>query len=158
MKKLTSMLIALFACLSIASCSSKQQENSVENEPENSVISTEEATDASTEAPTDAPTESPTEAPKPTADKITLSGNPDDTFTAEADCYAESDRVTMYFQKGVTIKGDMIKLTEKAMDEITEATGLEYNKTKFPYEEYQSYFNDFSSLIHLMIFPQTVKK
>lgn len=135
MRKSISILVALFSCLSIASCSGKQQETSGENEPENSVISADEATDAYTEASTDASFEPPKEVSEPTAVKVILSGNPDDTFTAESDCYAESDRVTMYFRKGVTLKGDMIKLTEKAMDDISEATGLEFNNIKVPYDE-----------------------
>lgn len=131
MKKRILILTALLACLSIASCSNEQNESSGESKSENLVISADEATDA----PTETPTELLTEVTKPTAVKVTLSGEPDDTFTAENDCYAESDRVTMYFRKGVAIKGDMIKLTEKAMDDISEATGLEFNNIKLPFDE-----------------------
>lgn len=70
-------------------------------------------------------TENPTEN---SATKITLSGKPDDIFVAEADCYTENDEIVMYFQKGITIKGDMLEIANKVMNDLCETTGLHFNK------------------------------
>lgn len=60
--------------------------------------------------------------------KIELSGKADDVFVAEENCYAESERVVMFIQKGCEVHGDMIKLTEMAMDDISAATGLPFER------------------------------
>lgn len=60
--------------------------------------------------------------------KIELSGNADDKFIAEENCYAESERVVMFIQKGREVRGDMLKVTEKVMDDLTAATGMPFER------------------------------
>lgn len=75
------------------------------------------------------PTEAVTATPEPqAAPEISLSGNPLDSFTAENDCYAEGDKVILYIQKGVTVKGDVLEVTETIMEDLCEATGLTFDK------------------------------
>lgn len=62
------------------------------------------------------------------APKIELSGKPEDTFTATSDCYVESDKVILFIQKGVTIKGDTLKITEKVMNDLSVTSGLTFNE------------------------------
>lgn len=77
---------------------------------------------------------SPTDAAETETDPrvITLSGSADDTFVAECDCFAEGEDVVLYFQKGVTIKGDMLEITEKVMDDLCQTTGLTFDKKYSP--------------------------
>lgn len=59
---------------------------------------------------------------------ITLSGRPDDSFTAENNCYAKGDRVLLFLQKGVTVPGDTIITVQNAMAELEAATGLSFDE------------------------------
>lgn len=79
------------------------------------------------------PTETVTPTPfLPSALKIELSGNATDCFIAEADCYAEGEDVVLYFQKGLTIKGDMLAIAETAMKNLCETTGLSFDPVNQP--------------------------
>lgn len=64
--------------------------------------------------------------------KIELSGNPEDTFTTTKECYVESDQVVIFLPAGATINGDIIQVTEKVMSDLTETTGLNFNKNIQP--------------------------
>lgn len=59
---------------------------------------------------------------------VELSGRAEDTFTAEYDCYTDSDAVILFFAKGVTVKGDMLKITEKIMSDLSRQSGLDFKK------------------------------
>ena len=76
------------------------------------------ATTATTTVATTAKAEVPTES------RITLSGNASDKFTADKYCYAESDKVILYFEKGVEIRGDMLKTAEEVIADLENYTGL----------------------------------
>ena len=80
------------------------------------------ATTATTTVATTAKAEVPTES------RITLSGNASDKFIADKYCYAESDKVVIYFEKGVEIRGDMLKTAEEAMTDLENYTGLKFSK------------------------------
>ncbi len=71
------------------------------------------------------------------ATKITLSGKSDDIFVAEADCYTENDEIVMYFQKGITIKGDMLEIANTVMNDLCENTGFHFNKNYDSGEMYE---------------------
>lgn len=63
---------------------------------------------------------------------IELSGDENDSFVAEEDCYTEGDDVVMFFQKGVTVTGDMLAVTERVMSDLCETTGLTFDKNHDP--------------------------
>ncbi len=90
-------------------------------------------------SPTNQPEISTTESEttENSAAKITLSGKPDDIFVAEADCYTENDEIVMYFQKGITIKGDMLEIANKVMNDLCETTGFNFNKNYDSDEKYE---------------------
>ena len=69
-----------------------------------------------------------TDAQIPTEKLITLSGNADDKFIADEYCYAEGERVVIYFEEGVEVRGDMIKIAEQVMSELEDYTGLKYSR------------------------------
>ena len=77
-------------------------------------------------------TESDSSSETATAPKIHLSGNPNDTFVAQSDCYVESDKVILFIQKGVTVKGDAIRITEKVMNDLTSSSGMTFDKNYTP--------------------------
>lgn len=80
------------------------------------------ATTATTTVATTAKAETPTES------RITLSGNASDKFIADKYCYAESDKVVIYFEKGVEIRGDMLKTAEEVIADLENYTGLKFSK------------------------------
>ncbi|MBR4093662.1 MAG: hypothetical protein IKK32_07310 [Oscillospiraceae bacterium] len=80
------------------------------------------ATTATTTVATTAKAEVPTES------RITLSGNASDKFIADKYCYAESDKVILYFEKGVEIRGDMLKTAEEVIADLENYTGLKFSK------------------------------
>ena len=113
MKKLFAFLVIIAVCFCFAACEQEQA-----GTPTPPAVSR-----------TDAPAE-----PQISVKKVTLSGDANDTFVAEEHCYAEGKNVYLYFEKGVTVRGDMIELTERVMDDLCDYTGLdfarncEYNK------------------------------
>lgn len=69
--------------------------------------------------------------------KLELSGKASDTYTITEDCYVEGEDVVIYLPKGITVKGDMLKITEKIMADLCETTGLNFEKNydiKYPME------------------------
>lgn len=60
--------------------------------------------------------------------KLELSGKAEDTYTITEECYVEGDEVVIYLPKGITVKGDMLKITEKIMADLSETTGLNFKK------------------------------
>ena len=61
--------------------------------------------------------------------KITLSGDKEDSYVLKYDAYAEGKKVILFFQKGVTVKGDMLKLVASYMKDIEEVSGFTYGAT-----------------------------
>ncbi|MBE5803076.1 MAG: hypothetical protein E7316_01015 [Clostridiales bacterium] len=47
--------------------------------------------------------------------RITLSGNAEDTFVAQQDYYTEGEYVFLFFQKVLTVRGDMLAIVEDTM-------------------------------------------
>lgn len=117
-KKIIAALLAAVMMLSLfAGCGNGAAPSaSPEVSNQNTVVS---ETDVNENAPSAAQCKEP---------KIELSGNAEDKFIAEEDCYAESERVVMFIQKGCEVRGDMLKLTEMAMDDITAVTGLPFER------------------------------
>lgn len=79
--------------------------------------------------------------------RIELSGDPADIFIAEEDLYTEGDSVVLYFQKGVTVRGDMLAVTERIMDTLSASTGMSFDKGENaePYTECKHlYFDNYS--------------
>ncbi len=73
--------------------------------------------------------DAPSEQPENTdSRKLTLSGNASDTYEITQDCYVEGEDVVIYLQKGITAKGDMLKITEKVMSDLSKSTGLSFDK------------------------------
>ena len=84
---------------------------------------------------------------EPDTGRIELSGDPEDIFIAEEDLYVEGESVVLYFQKGVTVRGDMLKVTERIMDSLSAATGMSFDKgdNAEPYTECKHlYFDKYS--------------
>ncbi len=111
MKRFLVLLAALMLCSGLAACESNQ--NVVE-----SVISQSDEITAQNDEP----------VAQSTVKQVTLSGRADDTFIAGEHCYAEGEKIFLYFEKGVTVRGDMLELTERIMDELSAYTGLGFEK------------------------------
>lgn len=116
------------ACIIFTACENKQPNNEITEDNASSVVTDipEETTEA-TEPPTEEPTVPETE-PIINAEKIELSGDPNDVFTAENDCYAENENIVMFFQKNVSIKGDMLEIAGKVMNDLSETTGFDFSE------------------------------
>ncbi len=123
-KRLAVIILALAAVFMIlAACGADKEESS-----ENNVSATEVTV-------TDTADEEKTEDEGTGIKKITLSGNAEDTFIAEEDCYTEGENVVLYFTKGLTVRGDMLDVTEYIMEGLEGTTGLNF--------EYNSKYNDY---------------
>ncbi len=61
--------------------------------------------------------------------KITLSGDEEDTYVLKYDAYVEGEKAILFFQKGVTVKGDMLELITSYMEAIEELSGFTYGAT-----------------------------
>ncbi len=106
--------------------------------PETEVTTTVPETEATTTVPeTEAPAvttaatttaATTAKAQVPTENRITLSGNANDKFIADKYCYAEGERVVIYFEKGIEVRGDAIKAAEQVMSELEGYTGLKFSK------------------------------
>ncbi|MBP3414686.1 MAG: hypothetical protein J6L81_05775 [Clostridia bacterium] len=121
MKKLIFVILLLVLCVSAAGCEKEQSDSSL---PVDSAVSASDLNEADDER------------------KITLSGNPEDSFVAEEDCYTEGKDVVLYFQKGVTVKGDMLKITEKVMDDLSRFTGYGF-ENNCPFNGYKDFRSDY---------------
>lgn len=127
MKRFLPIIAAASACIFFTACENKQENSEITETDASSVVTDiPEATTEATEPPTEEPTVPETE-PIINAEKIELSGDPNDVFTAETDCYAENENIVMYFQKDVTIKGDMLETANKVMNDLSEITGFDFS-------------------------------
>ncbi len=135
MKKL--ILAAAFAavCLSLAACSSSAVSAPVSAPSTSDSVQVSLSDTANADETADVPDDSLQQV-----QKITLSGNPEDVFTAETDCYTEGDKVVLYFGKGVNVRGDMLAMTERVMNELSSITGLDYERN-CDYNEYTEFRN-----------------
>lgn len=164
MKKITKAMTAALICITLTACGGTEKifgnevvsqiEDTESTETSEAAEEKAEATVEKTEAvveragttveKTEADAERAEAAVEETeaaAKKIILSGKPDDSFFAEEDCYAENNEIVMYFQKGITIKGDILEVTIKAMDNLCETSGLNFKKNYCSNEDY-SYMMD----------------
>ncbi len=121
MKKIIIAITLIALCLTFAACGTEKAENTGTGNPPA-------VTEASkTDVPAD--TESDAKQEDSAASRyIELSGKAEDTFITEQDCYTEGDDVILFFQKGVTVRGDMLLTTERIMNEIRISTGLDFDK------------------------------
>ncbi len=152
MKKRISSLIVAAVCMLSAGCSdtlvseSAFTSEAISAEQSSEVTSSETTTTAATTTTSTTVVTTTTidipvteEASQPAITRIELSGSASDIFTTEEICYAESDRVVMYFDKGVTVRGDMLLTTEKIMDELTAITGMSFERTADSFEYVPSF-------------------
>ena len=126
-KRISAFVLVLAAmCMVLAACG--EDKNNTDNTVDTPVASE-----------TDTVTENDTEEPDNTQEvgmkKITLSGNAEDTFVAEEDCYTEGEDVVLYFAKGLTVRGDMLEITEYVMEGLEGTTGLNF-KHNSKYNDY----------------------
>ncbi len=98
-------------------------------------------TTAATEETTAAPVESkPQDAAynKGKAPEIKLSGNPDDSFVAEEDCYILTENAVLYIKSGATVRGDLAECAEKKLADVSKVTGLDFKLKKPQTDSVQS--------------------
>ena len=72
------------------------------------------------------------------ARKVELSGKAEDSFIAQRDCYVEGEDVVLFIEEGVTVKGDMLAITEKIMGELSEGSGKNFEKNYTPNGSYDA--------------------
>ncbi len=142
MRKLFNSALAAALCLvfaALAGCASVPAETPAasDTEPSGVVSSADEGTEAENEPESEPVVEIADER------LIELSGDPADEFIAERNCYAEGEQVILYFQEGVRVKGDMIDIAEKAMADITEISGLSFEKNHEPYGGYALFLQSY---------------
>lgn len=123
MKKTKTLLLLLLLCLLCSACSKPQGANSA---PEESSTSLNTQTSESV-ASSDKPEETAPAVKTPT--RIEVSGNHGDVIITESDCYIEGDSVIIYLQKGLSVPGDILVLTEKVMVDLSEVSGLSFDKS-----------------------------
>ncbi len=63
---------------------------------------------------------------KGTAPMIELSGDKNDSFVVEEDCYAVTENAILYFREGITIRGDIGECAEKKLADVSRITGLDF--------------------------------
>lgn len=78
---------------------------------------------------------------KGTAPEITLSGDPNDVFIAEENCYAVSENAVIYIERGATVRGHLIECAEAKMTDICKVTGLDFDLKTQPDTDIQSVFD-----------------
>lgn len=137
MKKFPTLIVTALTCFALTACNSNQPNNDAESKI--SEITEHNSSDSTNNNPDISTTKSEmSEIPEENSPhKITLSGDPNDTFDAETDCYTENDEVILYFQKDVTIKGDMLEIATKAMHDLCETTGFNFHRNYCSDENYR---------------------
>ncbi len=133
---ITLTTVLCLICMLVAGCASVPAETDAPKDTVSSV---------SDVSPTDEVT-SPADVPQSdeqVSDEryIELSGDAEDVFTAEYNCYTEGEQVVICFQKGCEIRGDMIDIAEKVMEEVAGETGMSFEKNYEPEEGYTSFLN-----------------
>jgi len=131
MKKIIAAFAAVFMCAALAACAAEPAPQPQQDSAAGTEISASDNAEQS---------ESESEPGKPEITYVELSGSAEDSFIAERDCYTEGEKVVLYFQKGVNVRGDMLAMTEKVMSEISEFTGLEFDNS-CPYNDYCEFRN-----------------
>ncbi len=63
--------------------------------------------------------------------KLELSGKAEDIYTITEECYVEGEDVVIYLPKGITVKGDMLKIIEKIMADLCETTELNFDNNHY---------------------------
>lgn len=119
MKNSKTLLLFLVLCLLCSACGKQQGATSTPQES-----STSPTTQASESVPSDEPEET---VKIPT--RIEVSGNHEDVIVTESDCYIEGDSVIIYLQKGLSVPGDILVLTEKIMADLSEVSGFSFEKS-----------------------------
>lgn len=132
MKRYLIAIAAAIACFTFSACDSKAQDTDTRNDPSSNETSSSNdyADEISSESdPSQAEDPDESESPADEAEiMITLSGDPSDQFVTQTDCYAQNDQIIIYFQKGVTVRGDMLEIVGKAMSDLSDTTGFDFNK------------------------------
>lgn len=126
--KIITAITATLICITLVSCNSQEQNSFAANETSSDALSGTSETEWDTSELLKTESETSSIEEEKNANKIVLSGKPDDTFVADTDCYAESDEIVMFFQRDVKIRGDMLEIAENAMNNLRETTGFNFNK------------------------------
>lgn len=119
-------VIAVTLCISLAACAQQTTEETPPQSSTDTVIQESETDAENTEKIEEVEDESYVFIELDC--RIELSGDPDDIFVTEQECYTDNDEIIIFFQKGVTVRGDMLTITEKVMDDITRESGFDFNK------------------------------
>lgn len=79
-------------------------------------------------------------------DPVVLSGDPEEVYTFDDYAYAVNDKFVLYFDKDISVTGDVMVLLEKVYDSLEEKTGLKFRNDSFystcaDYGTAESYFD-----------------
>lgn len=121
--KLKTLLLCAVICLFCTACGTHATSDSLDSNMSSSEIATE---DSSNEDNTSLNLLEETKLPKAT--KIEVSGNKEDVIVVDSDCYIEGDKVIIYLQKGLSVPGDVLKVTEEIMADLEAASGFTFDK------------------------------
>ncbi len=124
MKKYIGLLIILAVSVLCVACS----ETVTEENPESEVVSLAGNSELVENESEEVVSEEESVSPSSNALEVELSGNAEESFTAEEDCYVEGEQVIIYIQSGVTINQDVLNVTEDIMASLSETTGLSFDK------------------------------
>lgn len=109
-----------------------------DNNSEEKITTTAAATEeATTSAPAEAKPQE-TAYNKGKAPEIKLSGNSDDSFVAEEDCYILTENAVLYIESGSAVRGDLAECAEKKMADVSKTTGLDFKLKKRQTDDVQS--------------------
>lgn len=140
MKKTKTLLSFLSVCLLCIACGKQPVTNPTPEESSAPSLEVESSEDV---ASSTEPDESAQTAPSPK--RIEVSGNHEDVIVTESDCYIEGESVIIYLQKGLSVPGDILVLTEKIMADLSEVSGLSFDKNyteKYPMECRDLYYEE----------------
>ncbi len=126
-KKILSVLLAV-CCLFSAGCTDDTTSQQVST-PDTSVTSASSQTEPAPEVTTTTAAPAP-EEPEPlpfnqgTALELILSGNAEDIYVIDADCYVLTENTVIYVRNGSYVRGDLGVCVESILDEVCTVTGL----------------------------------
>lgn len=129
MKKFSAILAV---CLLCTACGRQPADTPTTgtNETPSLEVSASDAVISDDDASTDNATEPDETAATETAPvRIEVSGNHEDVIVTDCDCYIEGESVIIYLQKGLSVPGDILTLTEKVMQDLSEVSGLSFDKS-----------------------------
>ncbi len=129
MKKLLAVFMVAI-CVLVSGCNGNTESVSAdESKAETSATTTAQTTTTTTTttAESETVTENSQVPPPEEALRITFDGSAETIVNIEKDCYAESEKAFIYFQKGITVNGDILNVTDEIICKLEEATGFTFN-------------------------------